>query len=629
MTRLRRVHLPAILFIAVVSALLIFVASHDAVAVPTFGPQSEACLDDALTGAECDGSGGGGAADDISTKFCVGDTLSGPCANGNEKDSNFGFVTTFTPPEFFVAKGGDIPDGAIVGQLKSSATLGLLNFPCSSSIAVAFTLMDGSIDNSAGNLMDPKAPGEADLLENFALDSNNNGIADGAEKYPSFLNTLFDPDYDGPGPDGLPRTGDDVNGSTPPLVPRARLFGASFVQGNWVTINFMVFDPGTLITDELPPSDFDPSLGYLSVTVLQDPSAPATQGPISDFCAPLDVSTFTFANTRDNPCTPAPGPTGCPGSPRLGCENNIDDDGDTKVNDGCPASGTPETGAECDNDKDDPAELEDAIINDGCPQVGDVNEGFVPDPDGCDGDNQEASCKYRRNPNTKGTYTVSVLALSQRDADGDGIENSLDVCWDIPNPNWDPRAVDIANDGDGGIGDGLPNECDPDNNVQSNASPQICPEGNTGPDEDQDCLSNRQDNCPLIPNFPPTDEDSDGVGDACDPNLDDADAQGVFVKVVLASSVEIISTVTGDGGGDDGGGGDGGGGGDTDVAGTTGGPTGSGVGGPDTGVGSLAPAISSIPAWAAIASGLGGAGLLGSLGALAARITGLRRRSDD
>ena len=48
------------------------------------------------------------------------------------------------------------------------------------------------------------------------------------------------------------------------------------------------------------------------------------------------------------------------------------------------------------------------------------------------------------------------------------------------------------------------------------------------------------------------------------------------------------------------------------------------VAGPDTGVGSLAPAISSIPTWAAIASGLGLTGLLGSLGALASRI--LRRR---
>ena len=40
MTALRRVHLPAILLMAVVSALLLFFASHDASALPTFDPQS-------------------------------------------------------------------------------------------------------------------------------------------------------------------------------------------------------------------------------------------------------------------------------------------------------------------------------------------------------------------------------------------------------------------------------------------------------------------------------------------------------------------------------------------------------------------------------------------------------------
>ncbi len=44
------------------------------------------------------------------------------------------------------------------------------------------------------------------------------------------------------------------------------------------------------------------------------------------------------------------------GTPEQGaeCSNNQDDDGDGKVNDGCPASadGNPETGAQCDNSDD-------------------------------------------------------------------------------------------------------------------------------------------------------------------------------------------------------------------------------------------------------------------------------------
>jgi hypothetical protein len=57
------------------------------------------------------------------------------------------------------------------------------------------------------------------------------------------------------------------------------------------------------------------------------------------------------------------------------------------------------------------------------------------------------------------------------------------------------------------------------------------------------------------------------------------------------------------------------------VASETAGP----AGGADTGVGSLAPLASSIPTWAAIVSALGGAGLLGSLGAFASRIFRRRR----
>ena len=45
------------------------------------------------------------------------------------------------------------------------------------------------------------------------------------------------------------------------------------------------------------------------------------------------------------------------------CNNAIDDDGDTKVNDGCPASGAAESGAQCDNAIDDDG---DGKVNDGC-----------------------------------------------------------------------------------------------------------------------------------------------------------------------------------------------------------------------------------------------------------------------
>jgi hypothetical protein len=48
------------------------------------------------------------------------------------------------------------------------------------------------------------------------------------------------------------------------------------------------------------------------------------------------------------------------------CANNVDDDGDGKVNDGCPSHGGPEAGSDCNNSSDDDG---DGDINDGCPAV--------------------------------------------------------------------------------------------------------------------------------------------------------------------------------------------------------------------------------------------------------------------
>ncbi len=49
----------------------------------------------------------------------------------------------------------------------------------------------------------------------------------------------------------------------------------------------------------------------------------------------------------------------------------MDNDGDTKVNDGCPVDGPPETGAQCDNATNDDG---DGSVNDGCPPIQKVVE---------------------------------------------------------------------------------------------------------------------------------------------------------------------------------------------------------------------------------------------------------------
>ena len=584
----------ALPIVALVAALGVLLTIKDASAVISFNPTATLCVEDATTAPECDGDTSAGATPDARSTFGI-----------LPPDSNFGGVVNGVPAAFVAESDtGITPIGAVVAKLTSVATLGLLGNPCSNQIDVAFTMMAGSVNPA--DTISPKPSGQSDILEPLALDANSNGVPDGADKYPVYLNELF-----------------------PGATPVARAIGFTIPAGtnDWVVLNFVVFEPGSTL-DDIP---VDTSLGYPSAVVLQDPTQPPAQSVISDFCSKLLSTTITFGLTRDNPCTPAPGPQGCPAQPPINSPFTL-----------------------------------------------------TPDPDGCDGDNNEASCVIRKNP-AAGTYTFTTFARSQRDADDDGIENSLDTCALDPTPNWDPRGFDTTADPDS---DGL-TVCDPNPNTPSVNTPQGCPSGLTGRDEDQDCYSNRQDNCPIDANDQ-TDTDEDGIGDACDDNIDTPDGERseicIPIQVTVGGSTEgvvgdpyappckvagaVAPPADDDGDGvpntddrcantpagatvdefgctpeqavlDD----------DNDgvlnasdscpgtaagatvdangcsaaqLAGDDGNTTDDGPGGPDTGVGALAPAVGSIPAWATVLSGLGGAGLLGSLGAFASRI--LRRR---
>ncbi len=622
----RGFRLTAIAALAIVAALALFVSSRDTVAVPTFEPGGFACFEIAETAAECDGDSSPGAVTDIHGGFCIGWNQDCSVKDSVVTDSNFGGVVGFGDPVFV---GPDTPPkGTIVGRLTSQATLGLLSNPCSTVIGVAFTLMMASIDIT--DTIAPLPVGESDVMEPMALDADGNGLSDGVDKYPLFLNEAFDDKQ-----------------------PIQRLFGISFIQGSWISLNFLFFNPGETFEFSNQDLTLDASLGVPSVTVLQDPTVPAAPSPVSDFCAPLLADNITLGQTIDNPCTPV-GAEGaaCPdtkifenrGYPLFPCETGgkHDDDGDGKINDGCPQVGaTAETGAECDNDVSD--DLEDSDVNDGCPQSGDQSEAERA-PGACSG-NDEGGCIFRRNPATAGTFTGTILTVSQRDADGDGIENSLDVCALTPNPEWDPRSIPDVDDPDF---DGIPNACDPFPNEQSGQSALTCPAGITGPDEDGDCFSNRADNCPFHsqlefpdqnpgPNNLPdlNDEDSDGLGDICDPDPNDPDAQGVPAYICLNFSLEVggaqksvatynpdrslncaTSSVTPSDG--------------TPAPTPTlapgqtpgpGGPGGNGGvgGGPDTGIGSLSPTATNVSIWAIALAAIGGIGILAGVRILRSR----------
>jgi hypothetical protein len=400
-------------------------------------------------------------------------------------------------------------------------TLGLLNGPCNLPIDVSFTLLNASLDGS--DVISPAPNGQANVMAPLAADGDGNGLPDGADKYPVFLRNALDPDWD-IGPDGLANTQDDLSGGTPPTMPIQRLAGLTKMFGQWISVQIVTFAPGALLPVGGDRITFKPDLGFPTLVVLQDPTGANAAGPISDICSPLRYDFGAFGQTWDNPCTgvidTAATRGNCPsefdfalenlGYPLFPCDqnNSLDEDSDGVVNDGCPqVNAQPETGQGCVNTTSD--DQEDSSVNDGCPQLGDVSEGGYIGGS-CSG-NDEGGCVIRTNPADARSYDFVTAAVSARDADSDGRDNVADSCPLQPDTGTDPDS------------DGLPSVCDPSPQTPSPQSPLSggapCFEtGIVGHDDDQDCYSNRQDNCPLVPNRGQQDVDGDAIGDACDPN---------------------------------------------------------------------------------------------------------------
>jgi hypothetical protein len=370
-------------------------------------------------------------------------------------DVNFGALVTFIPEDFGIVPGDKIPIGTVVGELEAQATLGLINAACQNVLPVEFTMLNASIDPTDTVVyLDEDDNG----TEDYAEDLDESGLQDGFEKYPDFITRLL------------------VDEQDKPLQPLRRSAGVAIVAGINVLLQFLVFEPGTFIDEEIP---HDASLGYPSVVLLQnagDPDTDPIPGPITDFCTPLLSVNTSFGMSKDNPCT-----------------------------------------------DDVPADELDALCE--AVSVVPAEEGAEPtDPD-------EGGVQLFANPQD-GKYDFTAIGAGQRDADDDGIENALDTCQFIANEG-DPR---INGDGDADT-DGLDKACDPDDSV-------------TNSDEDLDGYLNRGDNCPLDPNGDPEesgnegqdnqrDSDDDTIGDACDPDKDDADAQGELKKVQVTESVTI------------------------------------------------------------------------------------------
>jgi len=468
-------------------ALILVLGGTDSAYAGTFNPAMRFCFDNFDTvdpnpvvsgdAGECDGDNAAATA----STFGVGVEI-------ETGDVNFAAIVTYIPNDWTVTPGDEFPIGTRVGLLESIATIGIINGACDSTLTLlgsaGFPLFNGSLDINDTIKFEPYEGGTGYPKRDFAEDliDGGNGLFDAVDKYPEFINRIIKDEDDNP------------------QQPLRRSVGTQVIAGADILLQFLIYEPGTFINKRLTN---DAELGYPSVVLLQnigDPEIIPEPGPVTDFCTPLTSFTTNFGKGD-------------------ACDSVVDDDDDDTVNDGCPVLGTSEVEAEtadgsdpCDNFTDDDrnddldasraaGKGEVARINDGCPADGD----------------SEADIEYvlYRNPAEQGTYTFTTIAVGQPDADGDGLENTLDTCPFDAN-DGDPR---IKGDGDLDE-DGLDSACDPNDDPLA---------GGTNSDQDLDGYLNRQDNCPLHVNGEDQDDNqkdddvdddgdryNDAIGDACD-----------------------------------------------------------------------------------------------------------------
>ena len=127
------------------------------------------------------------------------------------------------------------------------------------------------------------------------------------------------------------------------------------------------------------------------------------------------------------------------------------------------------------------------------------------------------------------------------DRDDDDVDNELDNCPDLSNPDQ----ADGDEDGVGDACDNCPDDANPDQaDTDEDGIGDACGAASPPPDTDEDGVEDALDNCPTDPNADQGDEDEDGVGDVCeadgdvdgrpddtdncpeDPNDDQADGDG-------------------------------------------------------------------------------------------------------
>ena len=310
---------------------------------------------------------------------------------------------TFIPPAWGVADGDDVDIGAIVGKLVADSTVGWFNSPCSSLYGGALhidfdPLLNCSTDTSQTVTFD----------QQFGDTDPANNIPDGCDKYPVFLKTMF-----------------------PGITPRARMASFENASGSNVSVNFLILEPDTNLTLPIVGA-FNPeaSWGYLSMSVINDPTGPLVANQITDLCPPMITDTYDYSPTQDNLATTGVDESGhawrtnptAPGTYTFRCyatsiQDADNDDIDNEL-DTCPHivnAGDPRVQYSGDTD------------NDGLDNACDPTPGTADaDPDGDGFPNRQDKCPL-------------VSDVSQADGDYDGIGDAWDKAdWNNDGDTTDP-----------------------------------------------------------------------------------------------------------------------------------------------------------------------------------------------
>ncbi len=168
------------------------------------------------------------------------------------------------------------------------------------------------------------------------------------------------------------------------------------------------------------------------------------------------------------------------------------------------------------------AEADDTTYADEASQSTPAKAKTVPDSDSDGVNDPDDNCTVDANPDQGDMDSDGLGDVCDSDRDGDGVANDGDAFPDNPSETVDTDEDGIGNNADeDDDNDGVPDESD-DFPTDPNESVDTDQDGvgnNADPDDDGDGVSDEEDDFPLNP-YETTDTDKDGVGDNSDGDAD-------------------------------------------------------------------------------------------------------------